>query len=117
MKVVVAGSRDIEDRDEVRFAIEDGDLVFGPVDEIVHGGARGVDSIAADIADARGFDVCEFEADWDEYGAGAGPIRNQRMAEYADALIAVWDGKSDGTRSMIEKALEEPIPVYVHIVE
>ncbi len=39
-----------------------------------------------------------FAADWNKYGKKAGPVRNRKMADYAEALIAVWDGKSRETR-------------------
>lgn len=68
-------------------------------------------------ADVQGITCYEYEADWDKHGKAAGPIRNQEMAEYADALIAVWDGESRGTRDMIDKALDEGLDIYVHIVE
>lgn len=110
--MIVAGSRSIDDRELIGRAIEDGDLVFGPLDEIVHGGASGVDEIAGEIAEERGFDVRVMEAEWDEFGHAAGPIRNQEMAEYADALVAVWDGESAGTENMIETALDEGLGVY-----
>lgn len=115
MRLIVAGSRDITDRRIVREAIEDADLLFGPVDEIVHGGARGVDSIAHDIAKAKGFPkVTPMHAEWDKYGKAAGPKRNAKMAEYGDALVAVWDGKSPGTHDMIERAMARGLDVLVY---
>lgn len=114
MRLIVAGSRNIRDKGVVRMAIEDADLLFGPVDEIVHGGARGVDSLADSIARAKGFPkVTEIPAKWDEYGKAAGPKRNAEMADYGDALVAVWDGKSAGTHDMIERALARGLDVLV----
>ena len=43
----------------------------------------------------------------------AGPIRNEEMAEVSDALIAFWDGKSRGTKSMIEIARRKGLQVAV----
>lgn len=121
--VIVAGSRSITDFDVVHNAIVESP--FWPLigGEIVTGGAPGVDQHAKDFAIDQSvqadFDVSyeEFEADWDEHGKAAGPIRNEEMAEYADALIAVWDGESNGTRSMIEKALDYGLDVYVTVIE
>lgn len=111
--LIVAGSRSIDDRDEVRFAIQDADLLFGPVDTIIHGGADGVDSIAHVIATDMGYPVEVFEANWDEYGRAAGPIRNGQMAQAGDALVAVWDGESKGTKHMIDEALTRGLDVLV----
>jgi hypothetical protein len=103
--LVVSGSRSITDRKPVKMAIEDADLCYGPFETVIHGGARGVDSSADDVARAKGWDVEVVEADWDTYGPAAGPKRNARMAARADALAAVWDNESSGTKDMIEKAL------------
>ena len=46
-------------------------------------------------------------ADWDLDGKSAGFKRNVKMAEYADALVAFWDGESKGTKHMIETAKEK----------
>jgi len=48
-----------------------------------------------------------------KYGNAAGPIRNKQMAEYADALVAVWDGKSRGTKNMIDTAISMGLDVKV----
>ena len=58
--------------------------------------------------------VQRFPADWGTYGISAGPRRNASMAEYADALIAVWDGVSRGTRNMIQEARKRGLKVYIH---
>ena len=43
-----------------------------------------------------------FLANWNKFGKSAGFRRNEQMAEVADALIDFWDGKSNGTKHMIE---------------
>jgi hypothetical protein len=35
------------------------------------------------------------------FDRAAGFHRNTRMAQYADALLAIWDGRSHGTEHMI----------------
>lgn len=72
--------------------------------QIVSGGAKGADELGERYAKERRFIVKRFEANWDRDGNAAGPIRNKAMAEYAEALIAFWDGKSKGTKNMIEQA-------------
>lgn len=58
----------------------------------------------------------ESEKNWwrgKEYNILAGYQRNERMAVYADALVAFWDGKSKGTKHMIELMEELGKPVVI----
>lgn len=90
---------------------------FGPkVKEVVSGGAQGVDASGEAIAELHGIPVKVFRADWKKHGKAAGPIRNAEMASYADALVAVWDGKSRGTGNMIDTMQTLGKPVYVKMV-
>ena len=86
---------------------------------LVVGGASGVDALARDwaISDRYCWHVHQILAEWDKYGRAAGPLRNERMAQNADALIAVWDGKSRGTKDMIERARKHGLKVYVKEVK
>ncbi len=61
--------------------------------------------------------VVEFPADWDTNGRSAGPIRNKQMAEYGDALLLIWDGKSAGSRNMKETMEKLNKPVYEYIIK
>lgn len=119
MKLIVAGSRTIDDYETVGYAIESADISFGPVDEIVHGGAEGVDLLAERWADVRDVPTTVFEPDYDGFeNPRSAPIaRNAEMATYGDALVAIWNGGSSGTRDMIDRALDDPMPVHVHLVE
>ncbi len=58
-----------------------------------------------------------YPAAWDTYGLKAGYIRNEEMADNADALIAIWDGKSRGTKHMIDIATRKGLRVYIHEVK
>ena len=69
---------------------------------IISGGARGADTLGEKYAQDEGFSLEVFPANWNKFGKSAGFIRNEQMAEIADALIAFWDGKSHGTKHMIE---------------
>lgn len=80
---------------------------------IVSGNARGADSLGELYAKDEKFDLEIFPADWKKYGKSAGFRRNEQMAEFADALIAFWDGKSNGTKHMIDIAEEKGIPTKV----
>lgn len=114
MKVIVAGSRDIDEPEDVYRAIRAARNAGWAFDEVVTGGARGPDTIAHEAAAQKGVPTEVFEAAWGKYGKAAGPIRNEQMADYADALVAIWDGQSPGTRNMIQEALGRKMPVFVY---
>jgi hypothetical protein len=80
--------------------------------EIVCGGADGIDHAGDVWATVHMLPVKYFLPNWLAYGRQAGPIRNRRMAEYADALFAVWDGKSPGTKNMIKEMLSLGKPIF-----
>jgi hypothetical protein len=81
--------------------------------EIVSGTAAGADTLGERYAQEKGYEVKKFPAQWDLYGKSAGYKRNQQMAEYADGLIAFWDGKSRGTKHMIDIATNKGLKVRV----
>ena len=111
MKVIIAGGRTITDYSLVLSAL--GESEFTPT-EIVSGMAPGVDTLAIQFANENNLPLVEFHADWNKYKRAAGPIRNRQMAEYGDALVAIWDGDSRGTKNMIEEATKRGLKVYVH---
>jgi hypothetical protein len=112
MKVIIAGSRDFIDLD---LLIEKCDSILeGKNDvEIVSGAARGADRLGEHYAGLREFGIKKFPAEWNKYGKSAGYKRNSEMAEYADALIAFWDGESKGTKHMIDLADSKGLEIYV----
>lgn len=114
MKVIIAGSREVTDYPTILRAIVAADF---DITEVVSGGARGVDRLGERYAQLQGIPVKVFAADWSEFGKAAGPMRNREMAHYADALIALWDGESRGTKSMIQLARAAGLRVYVHEIE
>ena len=80
--------------------------------EIVSGGAKGADKLGEQYAMDYGLKTKMFHADWSK-GKQAGPIRNAAMADYADALIAFWDGKSRGTANMIQNAKNKGLIIKI----
>jgi hypothetical protein len=110
MRVIIAGGRDYNNYDTVVDAIEESGF---DIDTVVSGGARGVDHLGEIYAAEMNIKLVVFEADWETHGRAAGPIRNRKMAENAAALIAIWDGKSRGTKNMIETATKKGLLVYV----
>ena len=116
MKVIIAGSRNVNDKKLVADALRTYQRI-GKITEIVCGEARGVDAIGRQLAEAQHIPVKSFPADWQKYGKPAGYIRNKEMAMYADALVAIWDGESRGTRHMIDIMNELGKPALVHFTE
>lgn len=112
MRVIVAGSRDVQDLAAVERAIEKSGF---QVTEVVSGTAKGADSLGEVWAIQRGIPIMRFPANWN-LGLQAGPMRNQRMAEYGEALVAVWKNSSSGTADMIRRASERGLPVFVEVV-
>lgn len=83
--------------------------VLATPDLVVHGGARGADTLAGKWAEGRGIPVRVYPADWNRYGKGAGPKRNQQMLDEADpdVVIAFFDlpfAVSKGTADMVTRA-------------
>lgn len=113
-KVIIAGCRDFTDyellREKCDYHLQNlrlEDIV------IVSGHASGADSLGERYAQERGFQLETYPADWQAHGRAAGPIRNAKMANVAHALIAFWDGKSRGTKNMIETARKYNLKVAV----
>lgn len=117
MRVIIAGSRDITNYRDIKKLMEtvtDQHYIrWGDINEVVSGAARGVDKLGEAWAAEYEIPVKQFPADWNQHGKSAGPIRNSEMAEYADALVAIWDGKSRGTQNMIETAMKHGLKLFV----
>lgn len=113
MRVIIAGSRSIKHGWLVSLAIKQARQQGIDPTEVVSGGAKGVDTLAEQWAARHNIPCQVMLADWDKYGRGAGMIRNRLMSERAEALIAVWDGKSTGTEHMIQLMQSANKPVFV----
>lgn len=111
MKTIIAGSRKA-DLSMSRLMEIIGSAGF-PITEVVSGHSGNVDLLGEQWAKGMKLPITLFKAAWSEYGASAGPRRNRQMADYAQALIAIWDGKSRGTLSMIKEATKKELTVYV----
>ncbi len=95
MKIAVVGSRSLK--------IDNmGDFLPAGITEIVSGGAKGIDTVAADYARQNNIKLTQFFPEYERYGRAAPLKRNQQIAEYADEVIAFWDGKSKGTMYTVE---------------
>lgn len=111
MKVIIAGSRTISRYELVSHAVYESGF---QVDEVVSGHApEGVDMLGEQWAVIHKVKAKVFPANWRDHGKRAGIYRNAQMAEYADALIAVWDGQSPGTDNMIDTMKQMGKPVFM----
>ena len=117
MKLIIAGGRDLFvsslfiDHAMDHFGIPDPSDA-NPPEEIVSGRATGIDSCGEMYASDAGVPIKYFPADWNKLGRSAGPIRNAQMAEYADALLLIWDGISRGSANMKNQMERLNKPVY-----
>lgn len=118
MKVIIAGSRDLNiTPPDIQAAV---DASGFEVVEHVSGHALGVD-VAGEVwawQHEPRIPTKTFIAQWAQEGRRAGPIRNRAMAEYADALIAIYrKGKlTPGTRNMISEARKRGLKIYEHVI-
>ncbi len=110
MKVLICGSRSVSDPALIAQAVADSGMT--PT-HIVSAGARGVDTFARLYAQSNGIEFTEYLADWDRYGKRAGFMRNCLMVGAVDAVIAVWDGISPGTKHSIDYATSQGKQLFV----
>lgn len=111
MKVAVIGSR------KLRIShLEE----YLPADttEIVSGGAKGIDTCAKEYALQVGLKLTEILPDYQRYGRHYAPLhRNKAIVDYADCVVAFWDGHSNGTRYLIEYCQEQNKPIDIHRIQ
>lgn len=114
MKTIIAGGRDIDDPKLLRRALK---LCGWKPTVVLCGKATGVDTLGEEWALKRGIPVLPFPAKWKVngvYDRGAGYKRNTEMSKHAEALLAIWDGVSTGTKHMIGEAKKRGLRVYVY---
>ena len=111
LATVIAGMRDFTDYNALLAAVESCPWRIG---DVISGGAKGVDAMGERWAKDSGRNLIVIPADWDAHGRAAGPIRNARMAREGEGLIALWDGQSKGTASMIREARKAGIRLHIH---
>ena len=95
MKIAVIGSRNLHVENLENYLPSD-------CTEIVSGGAKGIDACAAAFAKSHNIKLTEFLPQYEVYGRGAPIVRNKQIVDYADRVLAFWDGKSKGTWSVIQ---------------
>ncbi len=96
MKIAIVGSRGV--------TVSDLESYISGNEEIVSGGAAGVDSCAAEYAKKNGLKLTELLPQYERYGRAAPIVRNKKIVDYADEILVFWDGSSKGTLSVIKYA-------------
>lgn len=111
MKTIIAGSRSIPPI-EFLYAMEHCPFL-SEITHVISGKAKGIDTYGEKFAQINGLPILEYPANWSKYGKYAGFIRNKEMVKIADCLIAIWDGKSNGTRHTIKLAMDKRIKIFL----
>ncbi len=115
-RVIIAGSRDFNNYELLKSTMDRLLINIKSQIYVVSGAARGADLLGERYAKERGYIVHRFPADWNTYGKAAGFVRNEEMAQNADALVAFWDGLSHGTQHMIKIAERYKLKIRVKII-
>ena len=109
MRIAVIGSRGI--------VVENIGQYLPPCQEIISGGAQGVDTCAAAFAQANKIKLTEVLPQYERYGRAAPILRNKQIVDMADMVIAFWDGTSKGTQSVILYAQQAGKPCRVILMD
>ena len=110
MKIAVIGSRGLVINDL-------GKYLPANVTEIVSGGAKGIDTCAREYALSNGMKLTEFLPEYNKYGRGAPLKRNLLIIDYADEVLAFWDGRSSGTKYVIEQCRKRNKKVSIFYIK
>ena len=109
-KVVIAGGRDFNDFPglcNVMDKLLERQIKINKI-TIISGGARGADTLGERYARLRNFGLVKMKADWNKHGKSAGFVRNKEMLVLTDGVVCFWDGKSRGTKHMVDITNHSP---------
>lgn len=114
MKLIIAGTRTIPESQAARLISKAAHHWELWPDVVLSGESGGVDSAAKKLCGCweRRVEYRGFPADWETHGKAAGPIRNGEMVKEGDALLLIWNGKSPGSKNILNQALKAGLPVY-----
>ena len=119
MRIIIAGCRTFTCYAEAKKTICRDLALFKSVESflLLSGGCRGADQLGERFAKEAGWKIEQYLPEWKKYGRAAGPLRNKRMIDHCDAVICFWDGKSKGTRSLIQYAQKSEKKLFLHMVD
>lgn len=108
MKVAIIGSRGLQVNNLEKYLPNN-------ISEIVSGGAKGIDSCAANFAKVNHIKLTEFLPEYEKYGRSAPLKRNLKIIDYADTVLAFWDGSSRGTKFVIDNCKKQNKKVKIFV--
>ena len=108
LKVAIIGSRNLQ-------VYNFGKYLPNNVSEIISGGARGIDTCASKYAKEKGIKLTEFLPEYEKFGRAAPLKRNLQIIDYADLILAFWDGKSNGTKFVIDNSKKQNKPIKIFV--
>jgi len=115
MNIAIVGGRDFSDYTLLKESLSAYISIYSGIpDNIVSGGAKGADTLAAQFAADMDIPLLVFKPDYQKYGRGATLVRNTQIIENADVVFAFWDGQSKGTKDSITKA--KKLQKELHII-
>ncbi|EEK14868.1 hypothetical protein CAPGI0001_1261 [Capnocytophaga gingivalis ATCC 33624] len=114
MNIAIVGGRDFSDYTLFKETLLRYISIYGVPENIVSGGAKGADTLAAQFAAEMDIPLLVFKPDYQKYGRGATLVRNTQIIENADVVFAFWDGQSKGTKDSITKA--KKLQKELHII-
>jgi len=118
MRVLVCGSREWQDYPAIYDALSEVKPEDDAYATVIHGAARGADTLAGEAAGFLCWPVEAYPADWDKHGKAAGPIRNKQMLDTGIDLVlaftVAWP-PTPGTAHMIKIAAEAGVPVRIYV--
>lgn len=115
MRIAMIGSRSLQIEDLGPYL--ESENLLEKLDELVSGGAKGIDSRVKSYALKNQIRLTEFLPEYHEYGRAAPIRRNIQIVQYSDFVIAFWDGKSRGTKFVIDYCRKTNVPVKVILLE
>ncbi len=114
-RVLICGGRDYNDAHSMYEVIMELPAKLGVLlDEItiVHGAAKGADTLAEKIAMHLNIKTEKHPAKWHIYGKKAGPIRNQEMLDSGIDFVVAFPG-GRGTEDTIHRTTNMNIPIWI----
>lgn len=115
MNIAIVGGRDFSDYTLLKESLSAYISIYSGIpDNIVSGGAKGADTLAAQFAAEMDIPLLVFKPDYQKYGRGATLVRNTQIIENAEVVFAFWDGQSKGTKDSITKA--KKLQKELHII-
>ena len=117
MRIIIAGSRNFTNYQKLKQECDKFLQDYKNIEIVSGAHYKGADKLGEKYAAEKTIKIIKFPANWLKYGKAAGPKRNKQMAIYAGALIAFWDGKSKGTKNMIQLAKYNQLETRIILIK